>query len=95
MIYKSALIAAAVLAFVALVTGKTIRTQRMVTLSGLKYEITRYSDDTMDVAREDGLRFVVGKDGKLLLGAGTQAQLDDATAQMRTTFLSDLSGGAS
>ena len=95
MIYKSAIIAAAVLAFVALVTGKTIRSQRMVTLNSLKYEITRYSDDTMDVAREDGLRFGVSKDGKLQRTAGTQAQLDDATVQMRTTFLSDLSGGAS
>jgi hypothetical protein len=94
MIYKSA-IAAAVLALVALATGKTIRSQRMVTLNSLKYEITRYSDDTMDVAREDGLRFGVSKDGKLQLTAGTQAQLDDATAQMRTTFLSEFSGGSS
>jgi hypothetical protein len=96
MIYKSALIAAAVLAFVAIVTGKTIRSQRMVTLNGLKYELTRYSDDTLDVAREDGLRFGLNiKDGKLRLTSGTQGQLDDATAQMRSSFLTELSGGAS
>ena len=95
MIYKSALIAAAVLAFVAIVTAKTIRSQRMVTLNGLKYELTRYSDDTLDVAREDGLRFGVNiRDGKLRLTTGTQAQLDDATAQMRTSFLSELGGSA-
>jgi len=96
MIYKSALIAAAVLAFVAIVTGKTIRSQRMVTLNGLKYELTRYSDDTLDVSREDGLRFGLNiKDGKLRLTSGTQSQLDDATAQMRSSFLAELSGGAS
>lgn len=96
MIYKSALIVAAVLALVAIATGKTIRAQRMVTLNGLKYELTRYTDDTMDVSREDGLRFALNcKDGKLKLNAGTQAQLDDATAQMRTTFLAELGGGKS
>ncbi|HKY35216.1 MAG TPA: hypothetical protein VJN18_04700 [Polyangiaceae bacterium] len=95
MIYKSALIAAAVLAFVAIVTSKTIRSQRMVTLNGLKYELTRYSDDTLDVAREDGLRFGVNiRDGKLRLTTGTRAQLDDATAQMRSSFVSELAGGA-
>jgi hypothetical protein len=95
-IYKSALFAAAVLALVAIVTGKTIRSQRMVTLNGLKYEITRYSDDTMVVAREDGLRFGVNlKGGALSLQSGTPAQMDDATAQMRTTFLADLAGGNS
>ena len=94
MIYKSALIAAAVLAFVAIVTAKTIRSQRMVTLNGLKYELTRYSDDTLDVAREDGLRFGINiRDGKLRLATGTPAQLEDATAQMRTSFLSELAGG--
>jgi hypothetical protein len=91
-IYKSALVAAAVLALVAIATGKTIRAQRMVTLGGLKYEITRYSDDTMEVEREDGLRFSVGKDGKLELRTGTSAQLEDAAAQMRATFLADLTG---
>lgn len=96
MIYKSALIAAAVLALVAIVTGKTIRSQRMVTLNGLKYEVTRYSNDTMDVAREDGLRFGVEiKSGAIHLQAGTPAQLQDATAQMRTSFLAELGGGLS
>jgi len=92
MIYKSALIAAAVLALVAIATGKNIRSQRMVTLTGLKYEITRYSDDTVEVEREDGLRFGVGKDGKMELRSGTAAQLEDAAAQMRATFLAGLTG---
>jgi hypothetical protein len=92
MIYKSALVAAAVLALVAIATGKSIRSQRMVTLAGLKYEITRYSDDTVEVEREDGLRFAVGRDGKLELRTGTNTQLEDATAQMRATFLADLTG---
>lgn len=95
MIYKSALFAAAVLALVAIVTGKTIRSQRMVTLNGLKYEITRYSDDTMDVAREDGLRFgVEGTSGAIHLQSGTPAQLDDATAQLRKAALTTLGGAA-
>ncbi len=92
MIYKTALIGAAVLALVALVTGKTVRSQRMVTLGGLKYELTRYSNDTLDVVREDGLRFGVMKDGKLELETGTRAQLDDATARMREDFLAGLPG---
>ncbi len=92
MIYKTALIGAAVLALVALVTGKTVRSQRMVTLGGLKYELTRYSNDTLDVVREDGLRFGVMKDGKLELETGTRAQLDDATARMREDFLAEPQG---
>jgi hypothetical protein len=95
MIYKTAIIGAAVLAFVALVTGKTVRSQRMVTLGGLKYELTRYSNDTMEVVREDGLRFGVDmKDGKLALETGTRAQLDDATARMRVNFLAGLDGAS-
>lgn len=94
MIYKSALIAAAVLALVALATGKTIRSQRMLTLNGLKYEITRYSNDTVDVAREDGLRFSVDcKSGAIRLRAGSPAQLNDATAQMRAKLIAELGGG--
>ena len=82
MIYKSAIVAAAVLALVALATGKTIRSQRTVVLSGLKYEVTLYSDDTLNVVREDGLRFSVDRTGKLDLIAGTSAQFRDAAAQM-------------
>lgn len=95
MIYKTALLGAAVLAFVAILTSKTVRSQRMVTLGGLKYELTRYSNDTLDVVREDGLRFGVDmKDGKLALEAGTPAQLDDATARMRQDFLAGLPGAS-
>ncbi|HKY34667.1 MAG TPA: hypothetical protein VJN18_01900 [Polyangiaceae bacterium] len=94
MIYKSALIAAAVLALVAVVTGKTIRSQRMITLNGLKYEVTRYSNDTMHVAREDGLRFSLdAKSGAIQLHAGSPAQLDDATTRIRANFLAELGGG--
>jgi hypothetical protein len=82
MIYKSAILVAAVLALVAVATGKTIRSQRTVVLSGLKYEVTIYSDDTLNVVREDGLRFSVDKAGKLELISGTPAQFRDAAAHM-------------
>lgn len=94
MIYKSALIAAAVLAFMAIVTGKTVRSHRMVTLNGLKYEVTRYSNDIVEVAREDGLRFDVEiKSGAVQLHAGTPAQLQDATTRLQANFLAELGGG--
>lgn len=82
MIYKTALLAAAVLALVAVVTGKAIRAQRTVVLNGLKYELKLYSDDSLDVAREDGLRFSVERSGKIDLTTGTRDQLNDASAQM-------------
>lgn len=82
MIYKTALLAAAVLALVAVVTGKAIRAQRTVVLNGLKYELKLYSDDSLDVAREDGLRFSVERSGKIDLMTGTRDQLNDASAQM-------------
>ncbi len=82
MIYKTALLAAAVLALVAVATGKTTRSQRTVVLGGLKYEMTVYSDDTLNVVREDGLRFSVDRAGKLELISGTSAQFRDAAAQM-------------
>jgi hypothetical protein len=82
MIYKSAILVAAVLALVAVATGKTIRAQRTVVLNGLKYELKLYSDDSLDVAREDGLRFSVDRNGKIDLTTGTRDQLNDASAQM-------------
>ena len=82
MIYKSAILVAAVLALVAVVTGKTIRSQRTVVLNGLKYELTVYSDDTLNVVREDGLRFTVDRTGKLELTSGTSSQFRDAAAHM-------------
>jgi hypothetical protein len=81
-IYKSAILAVAVLALVAVATGKTIRSQRTVVLGGLKYELTVYSDDTLNVVREDGLCFSVDRAGKLELSAGTSEQFRDAAAQM-------------
>jgi hypothetical protein len=82
MIYKTAILAAAVLALVAVVTSKAIRAQRTVVLNGLKYELKLYSDDSLDVAREDGLRFNVDRTGKIELTTGTRDQLNDASAQM-------------
>ncbi|HEX2873062.1 MAG TPA: hypothetical protein VHP33_17490 [Polyangiaceae bacterium] len=82
MIYKSAILVAAVLALVAVATGKTIRAQRTVVLNGLKYELKLYSDDSLDVAREDGLHFSVDRNGKIDLTTGTRDQLNDASAQM-------------
>lgn len=88
MIYKSALIAAAAVAVVALATGRNIRQKRTLTLNGFKYEVTRYSNDTVDVAREDGLNFTVHlKGGSPTLNVGTRAQLDDALVQLRNTLL--------
>jgi len=82
MIYKTAILAAAVLALVAVVTAKAIRAQRTVVLNGLKYELKLYSDDSLDVAREDGLHFSVDRNGKIDLTTGTRDQLNDASAQM-------------
>jgi hypothetical protein len=82
MIYKTAILAAAVLALVAVATGKTIRAQRTVVLNGLKYELKLHSDDSLDVAREDGLHFSVDRNGKIDLMTGTRDQLNDASAQM-------------
>ncbi|HWA70697.1 MAG TPA: hypothetical protein VG937_00110 [Polyangiaceae bacterium] len=91
MIYKSALIAAAAVAVVAIATGKSIRQQRTLTLNGLKYEITRFSNDSVEVVREDGLRFTVDlKSGAPTLSVGTRAQLDDALNQLRNTALTDV-----
>lgn len=86
--YKSAFIAAAAVALVALATGRNIRQKRTLTLNGLKYEVTRYSNDTVDVSREDGLNFTVHlKGGNPTLNVGTRAQLDDALIQLRNTLL--------
>jgi len=86
--YKSAFIAAAAVAVVALATGRNIRQKRTLTLNGLKYEVTRYSNDTVDVAREDGLNFTVHlKGGNPTLNVGTRAQLEDALNQLRNTLL--------
>jgi len=82
MIYKTAILAAAVLALVAVVTAKAIRAQRTVVLNGLKYELKLYTDDSLDVAREDGLHFSVDRNGKIDLTTGTRDQLNDASVQM-------------
>ena len=92
MIYKTAILAAAVLALVAVVTGKAIRAQRTVVLNGLKYELKLYSDDSLDVAREDGLRFSVERSGKIDLTTGTRDQLNDASTQMLRSLAAPAGG---
>lgn len=91
MSYKTAILAAVGIAAVAIATGKNIRQRRTLTLNGLKYEITRYSNDTVDVAREDGLNFTVHLKGdqKPTLNVGTRAQFEDALTQLRNVILSD------
>ena len=95
MIYKSAILVAAVLALVAVATGKTIRSQRTVVLDGLKYELTVFTDDSLNVVREDGLRFSVDKSGKLELTSGTSAQFRDAAAHMVRGAFGAPAGGTS
>jgi hypothetical protein len=91
MIYKSALIAAAALALIAVLTGKNVTQHRTLTLNGLTYEITRYSDNTVDVVRQDGLRFSVNlKTGVATLKVGTQSQLEDALWRLKTVGLAGL-----
>ena len=91
---KLVLISAALFGTVWFFAGRSVRAQRVVTLNELKYEIKRYSDDIMEVRREDGLHFTVQmKDGKIRLVTGTQTQLKDAEEQMRKALLSELSRG--
>ncbi|MFZ5895553.1 MAG: hypothetical protein ACOY0T_31135 [Myxococcota bacterium] len=89
MIYRSALVAVAAVALVVLLTGKNTTEHRTLVLNGLKYEITRFSNDTVEVIREDGLRFTVDpKTGVTTKTVGTQSQLEDALTQLRDTVLS-------
>lgn len=93
MIYKSALFVAAALALVAILTGKDVVRTRRVTLNQLQYNVTLFNNDSLEVEREDGLRFSLDlstNETKLLVG--TQAQLDDAVAQLKKAVLT--TGGA-
>ena len=89
MIIEGALIAAGAVV-VAITTGRSVRRQRDLTLNGLRYQLTRYSNDKIEVAREDGLRFTIdSKDGPPRLTVGTRAQFDDALAQLRGSLNRD------
>jgi hypothetical protein len=94
MIVKLVLVTAALLVAVSVMAGRTVRARRTITLNSLNYEIIRYSDDTLEVNREDGLRFIVRmNDGKIDLLSGTRDQLADAEAQMRRQVIAQLGGG--
>jgi hypothetical protein len=82
-VIRAALLAAAAVAFVALVTSKSVRSQRIAVLNGLKYEIMRYSNDTIEVIREDGLRFTLDiKTRASTLQVGTREQMENALQNM-------------
>ena len=93
--FKSALIAAAAIALVAILTGKDIVRQRALTLAGKRYELTRYSNDSLEVFREDGVQFVVDlKSGRSTLQVGSDAQMQEALGVIRKMALDQLSEAA-
>jgi hypothetical protein len=88
-IIEGTLIAAGVVV-VAVTTGRSVRRERSLTLNGLRYRLTRYGNDKIEVAREDGLRFTLdAKDGPPTLTVGTRAQFADALAQLRGSLNGD------
>jgi len=90
--FKSAIIAAFAIALVAILTGKDIVRQHTLVLGGKRYEITRYSNETLEVFREDGVQFAVDlKTGKATLQVGTDDQMQDALAVIRKMALEQLS----
>ena len=95
MIFKTALIAAAAVALVAILTGKDVVRQHTLTLAGKRYEITRYSNDTLEVFREDGVKFADDlRDGRATLQVGTDAQMQDALDMIRKMAIDQLSEAA-
>lgn len=95
MILKSALFAAAAVALVAVLTGKDIVRQHTVVLGGLRYEITRYSNETLEVFREDGVQFAFDlRSGGATLQVGTDAQMQDALAIIRKMAVDQISRAA-
>jgi hypothetical protein len=90
-IYKSALIAAAAMALVALLTGKDVVRTRRITLNQLQYNLKLFNNNSVEVEREDGLRFTIdGPTFKPVLIVGTEAQLQDAMVQMKKYMLAEL-----
>ena len=95
MIFKSALIVAAAFAFVAVLTGKDVVRRHAVVLAGMRYEITRYTNETIEVFREDGVRFAVDlRSGRATLQVGTDGQMQDALGVIRKMAVEQLSGVA-
>lgn len=95
MIFKSAIIAAAAFALVAILTGKDIVRQHTVVLAGKRYEITRYSNETIEVFREDGVQFAVDlKTGRPTLQVGTDSQMQEALAVIQQMAVDQLSRAA-
>jgi len=95
MIFKSALIAAAAFALVAVLTGKDIVRRHSVVLAGMRYEITRYTNETIEVFREDGVQFAVDlRSGRATLQVGTDGQMQDALGVIRKMAVEQLSGVA-
>ena len=95
MIIKSALIAAAAFALVAILTGKDIIRRHTVALAGMRYEITRYSNETIEVFREDGVQFAVDlRSGRATLQVGTDAQMQDALGVIRKLAVEQLARSA-
>jgi hypothetical protein len=91
MIVPGALVAAASLVVVGLLTGRNIVRRRVLTLNGLRYELTLYSNETMDLSREDGLQVTLDvRTGAHTLLSGTRAQLEDAFRQLKELALAEL-----
>ena len=93
--FKSAIIAAFAVALVAILTGKDIVRRHTLALAGKRYELTRYSNETLEVFREDGVQFVVDlKSGRATLQVGTDDQMQDALGVVRKMALDQLSEAA-
>lgn len=93
MMYKGALLALAAVALVALLTGRNIVRRRVVTLNGLRYELTLFSNETLEIARQDGLKFAFDrKTGAQKLEVGTTQQMQDALVELKRMAASELYG---
>ena len=93
--FKSAIIAAFAVALVAILTGKDILRRHTLALAGKRYELTRYSNETLEVFREDGVQIVVDlKSGRATLQVGTDDQMQDALGVIRKMALVQLSEAA-
>ena len=91
MIFKSALFAALAVALVAILTGKDVLRTRQLILNQLRYNVKFFNNNSVEVEREDGLRFSMDdRSGKPTLLVGTQAQLDDAMVQLKKNALAQL-----
>ena len=93
--FKSAIFSAFAVALVAILTGKDIVRPHTLALAGKRYELTRYSNETLEVFREDGVQFVVDlKNGRAMLQVGTDDQMQDALGVIRKMALDQLSEAA-